>query len=71
MPFGLPHAPATFQHFVIVVFRVILVQYEVIYLDDMLVFSDNLEQRCYHVHSIPERLQKPGLFTKLEKCIFD
>ncbi|CAM5166707.1 unnamed protein product [Natator depressus] len=71
MPFCQINAPTTFQHFVNEVFRDILDQYVVIYLNDILVFSNNSEQHCYHICSILERLWKQSLYMKLEKCTFD
>lgn len=56
MPSGLTSAPVTFQHFMNGIFRDILDQYVVIYLNYILVFSDDLEQHCYHVHSTLESL---------------
>lgn len=55
MPFWLTNAPAFFQHFMNDIIRHILNQYIIGYLDDILVFSDNPEQHCCHVHSILER----------------
>ncbi|XP_018429431.1 PREDICTED: uncharacterized protein LOC108802038 [Nanorana parkeri] len=49
MPFGLCNAPATFQAFINDVFRDLLDVYVVIYLDDILIFSDTLENHRKHV----------------------
>lgn len=42
-------APATFPHFVNYLFRDILDQYVIVYLDNNLVFSENQEQHRCHV----------------------
>jgi len=43
MPFGLTNAPATFQHLMNDVFRDLLDSNVIVYLDDILVFSDTQE----------------------------
>lgn len=71
MPCGLTKTPVTFQHIMNDIFRDILDRYVVISLCDILIFSDNPEQHCYHIHSILERLRKYTLFVKLDKYTFD
>lgn len=70
MPFGLCNAPATFQHFMNDAFHDMLDLFVIIYLDDILIFSKNLEDHQQHVTSVLERLRTHNLFAKLEKCIF-
>ena len=71
MPFGLCNAPATFQHFVNDVFRDMLDQFVIIYLDDILIFSENLEQHRIDVCKVLQRLREHQLYLKLEKCEFE
>jgi RNase H-like domain found in reverse transcriptase/Reverse transcriptase (RNA-dependent DNA polymerase)/Integrase zinc binding domain/Integrase core domain/Chromo (CHRromatin Organisation MOdifier) domain/Retroviral aspartyl protease len=71
MPFGLTNAPATFQHFMNDIFRDLLDQFVVVYLDDILVFSENAEQHEEHVRTVLKRLRDNGLALKAEKCEFD
>jgi transposase InsO family protein len=70
MPFGLTNAPATFQAFLNDVLRDSLDQFVVIYLDDILIYSDTLEEHYEHVRSVLKRLQDADLQVKLEKCQF-
>jgi len=49
MPFGLTNAPATFQYFMNDIFHDMVDLFVVVYLDDILIFSDNLEQHREHV----------------------
>jgi len=42
----------------------------VVYLDDILIYSDNIMQHRKHVKEVLKRLQKAGLYAKAEKCEF-
>ena len=52
MPFGLKGAPATFQQFMDDVFRPILGQSAVIYIDDIAIFSDSKKQHMDHLRQV-------------------
>ena len=49
MPFGLSNAPAAFQHFMNEVFSYLLNVCVIVYLDDILIYSDNLAEHEKHV----------------------
>ncbi|KAJ1151607.1 hypothetical protein NDU88_004387 [Pleurodeles waltl] len=70
MPYGLCNAPAAFQHFVNDILQELLDRIAVVYIDDILIFSDNLQEHIFHVRSILTRLQENHLYVKLEKCAF-
>ena len=70
MPFGLVNAPATFQRLVNNVLRPFLDISVVVYLDNILIFSDGLEQHVKHVKEVLERLAAASLYIKLEKYSF-
>ncbi|KAF8751162.1 K02A2.6-like [Rhizoctonia solani] len=70
MPFGLTNAPAAFQHFMNDLFRDLIDVTVVIYLDDILIFSENSEEHPSHVREVLSRLRKNQLFCKLSKCYF-
>ncbi|QRW24229.1 Retrotransposable element Tf2 protein [Rhizoctonia solani] len=70
MPFGLTNAPAAFQHFMNDLFRDLIDVTVVIYLDDILIFSENPEKHPEHVREVLLRLMKNQLFCKLSKCHF-
>lgn len=67
MPFGLTNAPAVFQHFMNDVFRDMLDHTVLIYLDDILIFSDNEEDHVKHVKAVLNRLIEHKLYAKAEK----
>ena len=71
MPFGLMNAPGTFQAFVNDVLREFLDDFCVVYLDDILIYSDTQEEHDAHVSKILAKLQEAGISLKLEKCEFD
>jgi len=70
MPFGLTNAPAAFQHFVNTIFADMLDVCVVVYLDDILIYSEDMESHQQHVREVLRRLRLHGLFTKPEKCKF-
>ena len=70
MPFGLTNAPAAFQHFMNDIFRDLLDNTVLIYLDDILIFSDDHSSHEAHVRQVLERLIEHGLYCKAEKCEF-
>ena len=70
MPFGLANAPATFQSYIHQALRLYLDVFVVVYLDDVLVYSDSLESHWQHVRTVLECLEKHKLYVKLPKCEF-
>jgi len=70
MPFGLTNAPTDFQHFINDVLRRYLDVFAIAYLDDILIYSDTLEEHNEHVKQVLEALSKAGLHLKPEKCEF-
>ena len=71
MPFGLMNAPGTFQAFVNDVLRDFLDDFVVVYLDDILIYSESPEEHEEHVKKVLSRLEAAKLSLKLEKCEFD
>src|SRR5436190_1033665 len=70
MPFGLCNAPGTFQHYMNDTFREFLDEFLVVYLDDLLIYSDTLKEHKRHVRKVLERLRDAGLYLKPSKCVF-
>ena len=70
MPFGLTNAPAMFQSMMTDIFRDILDIYVVVYIDDLLIFSNDVDSHVEHVREVLRRLREHRLFAKLSKCSF-
>jgi len=70
MPFGLINAPAAFQRFVNTIFTDMLDVCIVLYLNNILIYSKDMESHQQHVQKVLCHLWLHGLFAKLEKCEF-
>ena len=67
-PFGLAQAPAYFQRLVNEVLSGLTFTFR--YLDDILIFSPDMETHLKHLRILFERLQKADLKLKEVKCNF-
>src|SRR3954467_5213615 len=70
MPFGLTNAPATFQRLVNDVFRPLLDECVVVYIDDILIYSPDLESHRRHLQQVFDILRREKLYCKRSKCDF-
>jgi len=70
MPFGLTNAPATFQTLVNNVFRHFLNIFLIVYLDDIVIYSNTLEEHVEHLRQVLDVLRANELYAKPHKCIF-
>ena len=70
MPFGLTNAPVAFQQFMNDIFSNLLDVCVVIYLDDILIYSNNMSEHHWHVKEVLKHLRKTSLSTKVENCEF-
>ena len=70
MPFGLTNAPATFQTLVNKIFREFLDKYVIVYLDDILVYSNTYEEHLQHLRQVLQTLRENELYAKPQKCVF-
>ena len=70
MPFGLTNTPAAFQRFMNDIFSDLLDVCVIIYLDDILIYSEDMSQHKAHVKEVLHRLRKNGLYAAAPKCEF-
>jgi hypothetical protein len=70
MPFGLANAPATFQRFMNELFRDKIGNYVLVYLDDVVIYSDSITEHWDHVRQVLQILADNNLYCAKEKCHF-
>ena len=70
MPFRLTNAPATFQRFMNDTFSNMLDVCVIVYLDDILIYSDNPEPHRKHVWEVLRCLRENGLYAGANECNF-
>ncbi len=70
MPFGLCNAPASFQRMMNDVLSPFLSKFVVVYLDDVLIYSNSLQEHRRHLRLVFAALRKHKLYCKLKKCEF-
>jgi Reverse transcriptase (RNA-dependent DNA polymerase) len=70
MPFGLTNAPAAFQCLMNMIFSNLLDTCILVYLDDILIYSDNLDEHRLHVHEVLLQLWNNKLYARGDKCSF-
>jgi transposase InsO family protein len=70
MPFGLTNAPASFQGLMNQVFAPLLRKCVLVFVDDILIYSQSLPKHVQHLKCVFELLQQNQLFLKRSKCSF-
>ena len=70
MPYGLCNSPATFQRLMQIVFREEQNQFLLVFLDDVLVYSSNIESHLKQLEIVFQRLEQHGLKVEPSKCNF-
>ena len=69
MPFRLTNAPAAFIDLMNRVFHPYLDQFVIVFIDDILVYSKNVDEHC-HLRIILQTLRDRELYAKFSKCEF-
>jgi hypothetical protein len=70
MPFGLTNSPATFQCVMNQVLQPFLRHFVLVFLDDILIYSQSWNDHLQHLQQVLETLRKHQLYLKLSKCTF-
>lgn len=68
MPFGLTNAPSTFRSLMNHVFKPYPRKFILVFFDDILVFSKDVETHRNHLHITLDILRKNQMFAKKSKC---
>ena len=68
MPFGLTNAPATFCTLMNKIFNPFLDKFVVVYLDNIVIYSNTLEEHLDHLRKVFQLLRQNELYVKKEKC---
>ena len=70
MPFGLTNAPAAFMDLMNRIFRPFVDTFVIVFIDDILIYSETPEQHREHLHIVLGVLREHRLFAKFSKCEF-
>jgi hypothetical protein len=70
MPFGLTNAPSTFQCLMNEILQPFLRKFVMVFLDDILIYSDTLTQHVEHLRKVLIVLHTNQIFLKFSKCSF-
>ena len=70
MPFGLVNAPTTFQTMMNKILREFLDHGVIVYLDDILIYSENVEDHIKFIQQVLDQLEQHDLSVSLKKSVF-
>ena len=65
MPFGLTNAPAAFMALMNKIFQPYMDQFVIMFIDDILIYSRNKEERGSHLRTVLQTLRDKKLYAKL------
>ena len=70
MPFGLTNAPTDFMDLMNRMFHPYLDQFVIVFIDDILVYSKNVDEHAMNLWIVLQTLKDRELYAKFSKCEF-
>jgi hypothetical protein len=70
MPFGLTNAPSVFTQLMNNLLTDYIDQFVIVFIDDILIYSNNRENHDQHVRLVLDKLREAKLYANSEKCQF-
>ena len=70
MPFGLCNRPASFQNYINDTLHKYLDDFCTVYLDDILIYSDNEAEHEIYIKCVLQKLEEADLQADIIKCAF-
>jgi hypothetical protein len=70
VPFGLTNAPAIFMNLMNKIFMPYLDKFVIVFIDDILIYSKDKEERAKHLRVALQILREHQLYAKFSKCEF-
>jgi hypothetical protein len=70
MSFGLINAPAYFMYLMNSIFMLELNKFVIVFIDDILIYSENEEDHAEHLRIVLTRPREHRLYAKFSKCEF-
>ena len=70
MPFGLTNSLGTFMRLMNEVLKYFVGNFVIVYLDDILIFSQTKEEHLRHLKYVLDRLKREKLLINMKKCTF-
>ena len=70
LSFGLTNAPVAFMDLMNRVFHDVLDKWVIVFIDDILIYSNSEEDHLKHLRMVLQRLREQQLYVKFSKCEF-